>query len=189
MSCSSLGISPEKAIKLAVNDYSREFWSDRLHVSEDSLPLQYGMIAGATAGVCQVIVTNPMEIVKINMQMAGVNAAPGIPRPNTMDVVRDLGLKGLYRGTLATLSRDVPFSFLFFPSLSLFKSMAPKNPDGTVPFSSVFGSGIVAGAFSAAAVTPMDVVKTRLQVSGKPGEKPYKNMSECYRYGSFFVHE
>lgn len=101
-----IGITPEKAIKLAVNDFSREYWAERTNVSEDKLAIQYGMLAGATAGFCQVIATNPMEIVKIQMQVAGAQKlAPGEQRPTAMGIVRNLGLRGLYRGTPATLMR------------------------------------------------------------------------------------
>lgn len=150
-----VGISPEKAIKLAVNDYSREFWARRLGVQESTLPLSYGMLSGATAGMCQVIATNPMEITKINLQVTGASGASGL-KPSTLDVVKGLGSRGLYKGTAATLCRDVPFSLLFFPSLSILKALVPKNPDGSIPFYGVFWSGIIAGAGASAIVTPMD---------------------------------
>ena len=113
-----IGITPEKAIKLAVNDFSREYWAERTKVSEDKLAIQYGMLSGATAGFCQVIATNPMEIVKIQMQVAGAQKlAPGEKRPTAMGIVRSLGLRGLYRGTPATLMRYNQYSPFFFVSL------------------------------------------------------------------------
>jgi Mitochondrial carrier protein len=135
-----------------------------------------------TAGLCQVVATNPMEIVKIQLQLAGARLAPGEARPTAMDVVRKLGLKGMYKGTAATLARDVPFSFIFFPLVAAVKGLATPLADGTAPFYAVFGSGVVAGAVAAAAVTPMDVVKTRLQVIPKPGDRVYSGMLDCYRY-------
>ncbi|KAH9250757.1 hypothetical protein BASA81_011411 [Batrachochytrium salamandrivorans] len=174
----------EKAIKLAVNDYSREFWGRRLNTNPDSLPLIYGMISGATAGFCQVVVTNPMEIVKIQLQLAGAesHAVSGKAKLTAVDVVRQLGLRGLYKGTAATLARDVPFSFIFFPMVAILKSVfTPANSHGEAPFSVIFGSGIVSGAVGATLVTPMDVVKTRLQVISKPGDKVYSGMMHCYR--------
>jgi hypothetical protein len=49
-----VGIIPEKAIKLAVNDLTREFLGRKLKIDHEVLPLRYGMLAGATAGFCQV---------------------------------------------------------------------------------------------------------------------------------------
>lgn len=188
-----IGISPEKAIKLAVNDYSREFWASRVKSHPDHLPVVYGVLSGATAGFCQVIVTNPMEIVKIQMQLAGSASSPPKHHPTTnsnathptslktMDVVKSLGLKGLYRGTLATLARDVPFSFVFFPAVSVMKAtLTPANQQ--TPFSAVFASGVVSGAIAAAVVTPMDVIKTKLQVIPKSGDRAYTGMLDCYQH-------
>ncbi|KAI8903140.1 mitochondrial carrier domain-containing protein [Gorgonomyces haynaldii] len=162
-----VGIIPEKAIKLAVNDYCREFWGFRLSVNPDKLPLAYGMLSGAFAGCCQVIVTNPMEIVKIRMQTGQGSSV--------LSVVRELGLRGLYHHSLATLCRDVPFSFVFFPSVAIFKDWLTKDREPQLW--STFTSGILSGALAAACVTPMDVVKSRLQLK----DSPYKNMSDCYR--------
>ena len=38
-----------------------------------------------------------------------------------VQVVRSLGLSGLYRGTSATLLRDVPYSLIFFPLYAYLK--------------------------------------------------------------------
>jgi len=56
-----VGVTPEKAIKLAANEFFRE----HLEKDDGSITLQNEMIAGALAGFCQVIATNPMEITKI----------------------------------------------------------------------------------------------------------------------------
>jgi hypothetical protein len=175
-----VGIIPEKAIKLAVNDYCREKWGDRLQMDADRIPVVYGMLSGATAGFCQVIATNPMEIVKIQLQLAGTRNES----KSAMDVVRELGPKGLYRGTLATLARDVPFSIIFFSLQATIKNwMTPANKKS--PLSAVFFSGIFSGAIAAAAVTPMDVVKTRLQVIKRQGDTQYRGQLDCYRYFTF----
>ncbi|KAF9160046.1 hypothetical protein DFQ27_003105 [Actinomortierella ambigua] len=177
-----IGITPEKAIKLAVNDFAREYWAAKTGTSEENLAIPYGMLAGATAGFCQVIATNPMEIVKIQMQVAGgQKLAPGETRPTAMSIVRNLGLRGMYRGTPATLMRDVPFSIIFFP-LNSYLKLQGTNADGKVPFSMVFGAGIVSGMVAAGAVTPADVIKTRLQVATRPGEVAHKGIADCFQH-------
>ncbi|KAF9437067.1 hypothetical protein BGZ76_002085 [Entomortierella beljakovae] len=176
-----IGITPEKAIKLAVNDLSREYWAEKTKTTEDKLPIQYGMLAGATAGVCQVIATNPMEIVKIQMQLTGSQKlAPGEPRITASSIVRSLGLRGLYRGTPATLLRDVPFSIIFFP-LNSYLKLQGADADGKTSFSVVLGAGLASGVVAASAVTPADVIKTRLQVARKPGDPVYTGISDCFR--------
>ena len=70
-----IGVTPEKAIKLAVNDFVREATEDE----NGNVAWYNGILAGASwlflppsppgAGFCQVIATNPMEITKIRMQV------------------------------------------------------------------------------------------------------------------------
>ncbi|KAK4531697.1 hypothetical protein CCYA_CCYA09G2554 [Cyanidiococcus yangmingshanensis] len=118
------------------------------------------MIAGAGAGLCQVVATNPMEVLMITMQ---TRSAAGKHGPGLVGTVHSLGLRGLYRGVQATLARDIPFSMVFFGlNTSLKEHLAPRY-QGALPIGAVFGIGILAGATAAALSTPLDVVKTRIQ--------------------------
>ncbi|XP_063120149.1 mitochondrial glutamate carrier 1 isoform X5 [Rattus norvegicus] len=60
-------VTPEKAIKLAANDFFRH----QLSKDGQKLTLPKEMLAGCGAGTCQVIVTTPMEMLKIQLQDAG----------------------------------------------------------------------------------------------------------------------
>jgi hypothetical protein len=163
-----VGVAPEKAIKLAANDLFRGLlanWSSKAQGNPDNLPTGLGMIAGAMAGTSQVIATNPMETVKIRMQMAAISipaktsVATVQSVPSTMSVVKELGVKGLYRGSVATLSRDVPFSMIFFQLFASFKKhFADKQgiSESNLDFKYIFASGISAVAIGAYLVTPMD---------------------------------
>ncbi|XP_053562506.1 mitochondrial glutamate carrier 1 [Bombina bombina] len=64
-------VTPEKAIKLAANDFFRH------HLGKDGkgLTLSKEMLAGCGAGTCQVVITTPMEMLKIQLQDAGRIAA------------------------------------------------------------------------------------------------------------------
>jgi hypothetical protein len=170
-----IGVTPEKAIKLAVNDFARESFALRIGASDGSrIPLMYEVLAGATAGLCQVIATNPMEITKIQLQMESMGSDAAKKASSTWEVVRRLGITGLYRGTPATLLRDVPFSVIYFPTFANLKNGLGED------FRLVLLSGLIAGCVAAFSVTPMDVVKTRLQ-NLKPGARQYKNLIDCYR--------
>lgn len=124
------------------------------------------MAAGAAAGLCQFVATTPMEIVKINSQMAAQHAKlTGKPMQSSLEIVRELGLRGVYKGAAATLLRDIPFSFVFFPLSSWLKEKAAERagPGQKAPVVWVFAAGVGAGMVAAGAVTPCDVIKTRLQ--------------------------
>jgi solute carrier family 25 aspartate/glutamate transporter 12/13 len=167
-----IGVIPEKAIKLAANDALRELFRD----DQGGLSLPKEILAGAGAGFFQVIATNPMEITKIRLQMQAT--LPKSQRQSTMNVIRSLGLRGMYTGTPATLARDVPYSILFFPGYSnLRKCFEDENGDCGI-FATLFCGGTAAAA-AAGICTPMDVIKTRLQVSG--ASERYKGAVDCVK--------
>ncbi len=152
-----VGVTPEKAMKLATNDFLRE----KLERPDGSIAVTSEMLAGGSAGFIQVLATNPMEIVKIRMQIQGT--LPAAERQSLGQILSGLGVRGLYIGTPVTLLRDVPFSIVFFPLYANLKKMTAdeKGHNGLL---SLWCCGAVSGSTSAAVVTPCDVIKTRLQV-------------------------
>ena len=125
-----VGVAPEKAIKLTVNDMLRSAFTVKDSVTGESkihLPLE--VLSGGCAGACQVIVTNPLEITKIRLQVQGETArilrAAGkeVPPPKSVvTIASELGLVGLYKGAAACLIRDVPFSAIYFPAYAWSKN-------------------------------------------------------------------
>lgn len=67
LSVNALLITPEKSIKLVGNDFFRH------HLKPNDGPITIGreMLAGGLAGTLQIVVTTPMEMLKIQMQDAG----------------------------------------------------------------------------------------------------------------------
>lgn len=180
-------ITPEKAIKLTANDTFRHYLSTG---PGQQLPLEREMLAGGLAGACQIIVTTPMELLKIQMQDAGRVAAAAkeagkvVPKVSALSLTKDLlrkrGILGLYQGTGATALRDVTFSILYFPLFARLNSIGPKREDGSSVFWCSFLAGCTAGSIAALSVNPFDVIKTRLQVIKKaPGEPTYNGVLDC----------
>uniref|UniRef100_A0A8C7M448 Mitochondrial glutamate carrier 1 n=1 Tax=Oncorhynchus kisutch TaxID=8019 RepID=A0A8C7M448_ONCKI len=199
-------VTPEKAIKLAANDFFRQ------HLSKDGqkLSLLREMLAGCGAGTCQVIITTPMEMLKIQLQDAGQcfmtnqclvsqtntnrsqrsDQVPGGPvelrshtaMQLTRELLRSQGIAGLYKGQGATLLRDVPFSIIYFPLFANLNSLGGCGADGPAPFYVSFASGCIAGSTAAVAVNPVDVIKTRIQTMTRGSqEDTYGGVTDCIR--------
>ena len=64
-----LSLAAEKAIKLTINDVLRERFTEGN--GDGKIKLWQEMASGAGAGFFQVAATNPMEIVKLRMQLQG----------------------------------------------------------------------------------------------------------------------
>uniref|UniRef100_A0A8C3E4Z1 Solute carrier family 25 member 13 n=1 Tax=Corvus moneduloides TaxID=1196302 RepID=A0A8C3E4Z1_CORMO len=168
-----LGVAPEKAIKLTVNDFVR----DKFRSKDGSVPLAAEILAGGCAGGSQVIFTNPLEIVKIRLQVAG-EITTG-PRVSALSVLRDLGFFGLYKGAKACFLRDIPFSAIYFPCYAHLKASF-ANEDGRVSPGNLLLAGSIAGMPAASLVTPADVIKTRLQVAARAGQTTYSGVVDCF---------
>ncbi|KAJ7391073.1 hypothetical protein OS493_020091 [Desmophyllum pertusum] len=100
-----VGVAPEKAIKLTTNDLVRDVFRDK----DGFISLPFEIMAGGCGGAAQVLFTNPLEIVKIRLQVAGEVGATGKHKVTAMRVIRELGLSGLYKGARACFLRDIPF--------------------------------------------------------------------------------
>ncbi|XP_020710505.2 calcium-binding mitochondrial carrier protein Aralar1 isoform X3 [Athalia rosae] len=169
-----MGVAPEKAIKLTVNDFVRDKFMDK----NGNLPIFGEIISGACAGGSQVVFTNPLEIVKIRLQVAGEIA--GGSKVSALSVVKELGLFGLYKGARACLLRDVPFSAIYFPTYAHLKTKMADEGGYNTPVSLLI-AGAMAGVPAAALVTPADVIKTRLQVVARQGQTTYNGVTDCAR--------
>uniref|UniRef100_A0A673CTX2 Calcium-binding mitochondrial carrier protein Aralar1-like n=1 Tax=Sphaeramia orbicularis TaxID=375764 RepID=A0A673CTX2_9TELE len=169
-----IGVAPEKAIKLTVNDFVRDKFTDK----DNNIALLAEILAGGCAGGSQVIFTNPLEIVKIRLQVAG-EITTG-PRVSALSVVRDLGFFGLYKGAKACFLRDIPFSAIYFPVYAHTKAQF-ADEHGRLGALQLLTAGAIAGIPAASLVTPADVVKTRLQVAARAGQTTYSGVIDCFR--------
>ncbi|KAM0756682.1 mitochondrial inner membrane protein [Meredithblackwellia eburnea MCA 4105] len=176
-----VGVAPEKAIKLTVNELVRGYATNK---ETGRITVPWELVAGGAAGGCQVIFTNPLEIIKIRLQMQGEAAKTGdAVKRGAGHIIRQLGLFGLYKGTTACLCRDVPFSAIYFPAYAhLKKDIFHEGRDGKVlSYPEALAAAGIAGMPAAYLTTPADVIKTRLQTEARKGESHYKGVPDAFR--------
>ncbi|KAK0199016.1 mitochondrial inner membrane protein [Armillaria mellea] len=175
-----IGVAPEKAIKLTVNDLVR---GKAMDPETGRIKLFWELVAGGTAGGCQVVFTNPLEIVKIRLQVQGETAKleGAVPR-GAVHIIRQLGVLGLYKGASACLMRDIPFSAIYFPAYGHLKSdVFNEGYNGKqLSFLETLSAAGIAGMPAAYFTTPADVVKTRLQVEARKGQTHYKGLRDAF---------
>ena len=78
------------------------------------------------------------------------------------------GPKGLFAGTAATLSREIPFYVIGLVAYEKLKNAARAIKRGDLTAVETIAVGGMSGAIAAACTTPADVLKTRAMTGGSP---------------------
>ena len=140
------------------------------------LSVTKNMLAASVGEVTSCLVRVPCELIK---QRAQANS-----RQSSWEVLRrtagDGGLRGMYRGYAATVSREIPFSLVQYPLWEYLKRLLRGDRDKLAAWESA-AVGAVAGGFAAAVTTPIDVAKTRIMLSTEPGARLYSVLIRLFQ--------
>eukprot|EP00112_Aurelia_sp_Birch-Aquarium-sp1_P015601 Seg3474.1 transcript_id=Seg3474.1/GoldUCD/mRNA.D3Y31 product="Mitochondrial carnitine/acylcarnitine carrier protein" protein_id=Seg3474.1/GoldUCD/D3Y31 len=128
--------------------------------------------AGMLAGVCTTAIMAPGERIKclLQIQQGGdpSKAKYAGPVDCAKQIYREAGLfRGIYKGTCATLLRDVPASGMYFMSYELLlEKLTPEGQtrDQLSPLTILFAGG-TAGIFNWVVAIGPDTLKSRLQTA------------------------
>lgn len=136
---------------------------------DEKLTLPQLFLAGAFSGVFTTTIMAPGERIKCLLQIQHGQAQPKYSGPT--DVVKKLykegGIRSIYKGTVATLMRDVPASGMYFMTYEwLQEVLKPIGGDGTqVQLLKTIFAGGMAGILNWSVGMPADVIKSRLQTA------------------------
>ncbi|KIL00892.1 hypothetical protein PAXRUDRAFT_821233 [Paxillus rubicundulus Ve08.2h10] len=141
--------------------------------------------AGGIAGAMEALCCQPLDTIKVRMQLSKSGMAPGTKPRGFIDtglmIIRRETPLALYKGLGAVLSGIVPKMAIRFASFETYKGWLADKATGQTSVGSIFIAGLAAGTTEAVAVVcPMEVVKIRLQAQqhslADPLEAPrYRN--------------
>jgi len=145
-------------------------------------------VAGCITGVATTVITVPIELIKARLQIqyarpAGVPATYNGPVDCAVKIMKSEGVKGLYRGTIATLWRDVPGSGGYFAAYEFVKrSFIPEGGTAKdVSTGALLFAGGMAGVVNWLLVYPIDIFKSRVQTDQTGKYKPgHRGMLQVY---------
>mmetsp|Transcript_12412 Transcript_12412/g.22129 ORF Transcript_12412/g.22129 Transcript_12412/m.22129 type:complete len:389 (-) Transcript_12412:330-1496(-) len=132
---------------------------------------------GAVATLGHDAIMTPMDVIKQRLQL-GLHG--GI-KDCAKSIVRSEGPWAFFRSLPTTLVMNVPFASIMVAANESCKKIL--NPKGEYNLPAFLASGAIAGAVAAAATTPLDVIKTRLQTQSVMHEIAQQRMSRCRAEG------
>ena len=129
-----------------------------------NVPTPYTHMAAACIGELTAnVVRVPFEVVKQRAQ-----ATKALSSFQALKFTwKQEGFKGFYRGYWNTVFREVPFSFIQYPLWEFLKMRWTRYQSHPVQAWQSSLCGALAGGFSAAVTTPLDVAKTRVMLAKK----------------------
>ncbi|XP_010922196.1 nicotinamide adenine dinucleotide transporter 2, mitochondrial isoform X4 [Elaeis guineensis] len=155
--------------------------------------LIFNAAAGASAGAIAATFVCPLDVIKTRFQVHGLPEMPPSAQRSVIissleQIIKNEGIKGLYRGLSPTIAALLPTWAVYFTVYNQLKYLLQSH-DGNNQLS--IGANILAasgaGAATAIGTNPLWVVKTRLQTQAlRPGVVPYRSMLSALRR---IVHE
>ncbi|CAG8577747.1 690_t:CDS:2 [Paraglomus brasilianum] len=120
-------------------------------------------VAGGGAGLTEALCCHPLDTIKVRMQLSKKSPRPGFIM-TAVSIVRRESFFALYKGLGAVVTGIVPKMAIRFSSFEAYKGLLTNKQTGVVSTTATFFAGLGAGTTEAVmVVTPMDVIKIRLQ--------------------------
>lgn len=139
--------------------------------------------AGMLAGVFTTVIMTPGERIKCLLQIQADSKHKKYAGP--VDCAKKLykegGIRSVYKGTAATLLRDVPASGMYFMSYEwLQRTLTPEGHNRSeLSVGRTLFAGGMAGIFNWLVAIPQDVLKSRLQTAP---EGTYSGIRDVFRH-------
>jgi solute carrier family 25 carnitine/acylcarnitine transporter 20/29 len=141
-------------------------------------------LSGSAAGIVQVLLGQPLDLIKVRMQ-----TQPEIYKSMLQtgkDIYHKEGISAFYKGTLSPL---IGISFcvaIQFGANEFAKNFATrrniKNKDSpTLSIKQLVLCGMFAGSCNTIAISPVELIRIKLQVQGQEAVKMYSGTIDCFR--------
>ncbi|KAM6493261.1 mitochondrial tricarboxylate transporter [Amanita muscaria] len=178
--CSALIIG--NATKAGVRFVSYDYFKSKLADSQGKVSAPRSLLAGLGAGTMEAIfAVTPSETIKTKL-------IDDSKRPNpryrglvhgTASIVREEGIRGIYRGLFPVMMRQSANSAVRFTTYTTLKQFVQGTvrPGQQLPSAITFGIGAIAGLVTVYTTMPLDVIKTRMQ--SLEARKQYRNSFHC----------
>lgn len=157
---------PALSVYLSCYEFSKQTLAARYNISHDSIKSH--LISGCAAEVAAGLLFTPMEVLKNRLQTAHHTTNKTL----ISHILQKEGIKGFFKGYWMGLVVFVPHSMTYFVTYEKMKRLVIKR-DNDKKFQSYMLCSSIAGVTSIMLSTPLDIIKTRWQISAAENGKQY----------------
>ncbi|KAF8734638.1 hypothetical protein AX14_003271 [Amanita brunnescens Koide BX004] len=178
--CSAVIIG--NATKAGVRFLSYDYFKQMLADPQGKVSAPRSLLAGLGAGMTEAIIAvTPSETIKTKLIGDAKRPDPryrGLIHGTTC-IVREEGIRGIYRGLFPVMMRQGANSAVRFTTYSTLKQFVQgtARPGQQLPSAITFGIGAIAGLVTVYTTMPFDVIKTRMQ--SLEARSQYRNSFHC----------
>ncbi len=176
-----IGVSLCTSIQFASNEIGKRFF--RKFNKSENLSLANKIACGILAGFNNNLIVTPVEMIRIQLQ---VQSSKNPIYTGTFDCAQKVysgyGIRGIYQGFFASLSRECPGYGAYFGFYEYLMSKAEKKYGNrkNIPKALVAVYGSIGGTSFWLLAYPADVVKSCIQ-GDNPGNRKYPNIMSAYK--------
>ncbi|XP_030383068.1 solute carrier family 25 member 35-like [Scaptodrosophila lebanonensis] len=172
------GLVPALYFQFIINSFRLSIYTtavDRhwMHNKNGEISYGLGLMWGAIGGVVGSYCSSPFFLIKTQLQsQAAKQIAVGYQHSHTSmshafkQIYNEGGIFGLWRGSMAALARAAIGSGAQIATFGKTKALLVEHDLVTHPTLNSFSSGLIAGSIMSLAITPPDVITTRLYNQG-----------------------
>jgi len=135
---------------------------------QSDLPFHKSVFAGAVAGLVEVLIMYPLDVVKTRMQLR-----VGAERKSIVGIfstiIKEEGAGRLYRGILSPILAEAPKRAIKFSTNEKYKEWFTNKKTHKLSYTGAATAGALAGTTEAFANCPFEVVKVRMQAKENAG--------------------
>ncbi|CAE7292414.1 ucpB [Symbiodinium natans] len=146
-------------------------------------PLMVKVLAGAITGAVGSVIANPFDLLKVRMQGGGQGQARASVAEALSAIVRDAGVRGLWRGAGPTVQRATLLTASQVPSYDHAKHTLLDLGLVREGYACHFVCSMLAGVVAAAVTSPVDLAKSRIMSQpldqGTQRGALYRNTWDC----------
>lgn len=157
----ALGSAPNAAAFFVTYESVKKF--GKMSDIPESFNFAVHMAAASCGEMVACVIRVPTEVVKQRAQTFQQKSSIAAFQAT----IGGEGVRGLYRGYLSTVMREIPFSLVQYPIWEFLKQTWSQRQGRYVASWQSALCGAVAGAVAGAVTTPLDVAKTRIMLAKK----------------------